>query len=464
MPNLVDLPYEVIASILRNLDNVRDLLPCLLTCQHVHTTFKEYPMLKEDIFRRQVIPTLLPYSIALVKASHLPVPHTSSSIQALLATLYDEPGQLVTLLNTMPLSDFSQMGHIHDVIESLAISFANDSWALQRHDDPSLPDDLVLSEKEHFRFCRAFYRAQLFFNLFPGTEDEPYDTAESRDVVWFLSMHAPWENEQLSCVQDYLQEIFFKASFDVIAHDVHYGGLEIDYLSRDFDNFSMQRLISRGLAFIHRVVLASSYEEKYTLISGEMFTKDGANLSDAFQWRVDNRGVEKTLDEYTEQEIQALVPRIDPHDTDQGPFKAWRLVHGDLPHDCWVSHNDTSGLRERAYVMWDLDRLENHNLLATFPNVPEATEKYTDEEYDNMQESFKIRDDIWEAGGMGYWSKDDTSKIVTRTYLTGLGFKYFPPSPEHPAGVTQRVEERVAGNTEDVIVEKMPCSRTTEAA
>jgi hypothetical protein len=210
MPNFVDLPCEVIASILRNLDNVRHLLPCLLTCQHVHTTFREYPMLKEDIFRRQVTPALLPYSIALVKASHLPVLRTSSSIQALLTTLYDEPGQLVTLLNTMPLSDFSQMGYIHDVIESLVASFATDSWALLRHDDPSLPGDLVLSEKEHFRLCRAFYRTQLFFNLFPGTEDKPYDTPESSDVVWFLLMHAPWENKQLSCVQDYLQEIFFK--------------------------------------------------------------------------------------------------------------------------------------------------------------------------------------------------------------------------------------------------------------
>jgi hypothetical protein len=195
-----------------------------------------------------------------------------------------------------------------------------------------------------------------------------------------------------------------------------------------------------------------------------MFQKDGASLSDAFQWLVDNGGVQKTLDEYTEQEIHALTPRIDPQDTDRGPFEAWRLVHGDVPRDCWIAYNPNSGLRERAYLMWDLDRLERHNMLQTFPNVPEVADRFTDEEYQDMQDSFKVRDDIWEAGGMGYWSKDDASKMVTRTYLMGLGFKYFTPSHEHPAGLTRRVQEVVAGTTEAAVVEKIASIQTTEVA
>jgi hypothetical protein len=56
-----------------------------------------------------------------------------------------------------------------------------------------------LSPAEHFRFCRAFYRVELYYTLFRWRGGLADDVNR-----WFFSRHPPWENEQLACVYKYL--------------------------------------------------------------------------------------------------------------------------------------------------------------------------------------------------------------------------------------------------------------------
>lgn len=157
----------------------------------------EYPGVAQDIIREQITPALLPYSVAWLESSRLPKPPTSNSIDELLDTLYNEPVQLEARVKKLSQRDLVHLGHLHDVIGSLATNFMRQAWVFLV---PRLP---VLSSTEHYRACRAFYRFELLCSLFRSTSDASEEGFERR---LFLSRHAPWENEQIGCIHDFLEQ------------------------------------------------------------------------------------------------------------------------------------------------------------------------------------------------------------------------------------------------------------------
>jgi hypothetical protein len=81
--------------------------------------------------------------------------------------------------------------------------------------------------------------------------------------------------------------------------------------------------------------------------------------------------------------------------------------------ECWVKHPEFLRFRKCAYVLWDFDRLVKYNMLNLFKQLPETSDPpYTSQHEDDMRGSFDERSKIWQKGGSGYWSKDDTSRIV----------------------------------------------------
>jgi hypothetical protein len=171
-------------------------------------------MVKFEVFGRQVKAGLLPHVMAVIEASRFPDPYNGASIQVLLTILYDEPAQLAARLESMSLADLLQIGQTHVAIEGLVNDFANMAWACSLQDEPDLSSDLVLSPGEHFRFCCAFYRTELFFRLFRGTTTTKFDSKTATiEYDLFFSKYAPWENEQLACVHDFLEDVFFTGSF-----------------------------------------------------------------------------------------------------------------------------------------------------------------------------------------------------------------------------------------------------------
>jgi hypothetical protein len=211
MSAITELPCEVIAAILRNLDNVQSLGPALLACRHFYTSFKQYHGIEAAILRRQVTPALLPYSVALLEASASSWPHSDprSSIPGLLDTLSNDPAQLSARVPSMPVSSLGIMARMHELIRSVATSFATEAWArLSSGKDGDGDGGLVLSPAENFRFCRAFYRLELFYRLARGGGDQAGgDFAEGIDS-WFFSRQSLWENEQIGCAHEFLEARF----------------------------------------------------------------------------------------------------------------------------------------------------------------------------------------------------------------------------------------------------------------
>jgi hypothetical protein len=153
------------------------------------------------VIRPQITPTLLPYAIALVEATRLPRPLVGSSVAALLDALYSRPDRLAAhhSVRQLPNDRVRQINSAYEMMDTMTADFA--ACALKRISPSGRAMSTrtpLLSPAEHFRFCRAFYRVELFHTLFGG--------GRFADEVncWFLSRHAPWENEQLACVYSYL--------------------------------------------------------------------------------------------------------------------------------------------------------------------------------------------------------------------------------------------------------------------
>lgn len=121
----------------------------------------------------------------------------------------------------------------------------------------------------------------------------------------------------------------------------------------------------------------------------------------------------RTLEQHSEDELRSIAPRPrgQPEGgTDSGPYQAWHNANADSTLEESLVFNDKAWLLERAYVFWDRDRMQEHE--DGFGQNPGRKAAYTDQDYQDMLESFEERSRIWQQGGRDYWSRGDTSRIV----------------------------------------------------
>ncbi|KDN60283.1 hypothetical protein CSUB01_09768 [Colletotrichum sublineola] len=381
--------------------------------------------IETEIVRRHVTPALIPYAFAAVEAHRLPRPREGADVQLLLNTLHDEPAQLTARFPSMPRALLQRMARTHDVIYGFAYKFATEAWHRFHGDEEgSTFTSVTLSPTEYFRFCRAFYRVELFYNLFSEKVlivDRQIQSSGVKEGInpWFFSKHTPWENEQLGCVHDFLEAELAKASFEVVAHDVNFA-LGESLAKRKHSALllavvRMTRKLSQGINFLHRLICEISWDKKRELLKLSFDTGDvnlPLALFEALEDRDDIANV--WYEDDVEEKLHLVMPEHkNEEDVDRGPYEAWYPAHKGLPIACSFMDLDNDWLRKRAYVLWDWDRIERHHLLEIFQGHPVNPRlEYTQEEWQEMQESFNERSLIWQKGGSGYWSKGDTSRIV----------------------------------------------------
>lgn len=220
MTSITKLPCEVMTSVMRNLGSVRFLLPCLLTCRYFYSCFKENPGVAADILEQQVTPALVPYSVAVLESWHLR-PRTGTLIRKLLEALYMEPSKLRSRLRTVSVPLLIKLETLHEAIHSMTTQFSNNAWAHILLDQESrTPHNLSLSPTEYYRFCRAFYRFELYCNLFRSSMPSNIASFSEDDREWFFSQHAPWENEQLGSAHDFLELQLFKGQLLMVPQKI----------------------------------------------------------------------------------------------------------------------------------------------------------------------------------------------------------------------------------------------------
>lgn len=198
-------------------------------------------------------------------------------------------------------------------------------------------------------------------------------------------------------------------------HDVEWGYLEMDYLD-GFDwrfNSWKEAYLSLGLAYLHKVIDASAYDERCQLLKTHRDWED-CSLHDALTEQPDDNGLPE-LEDYTIEDERAHIPAQLAIDSDKGPKDAWRWAYAENTNAQWYNGNEQGFLRQRGYVMWDSARLGQWGLLdQEWRELPR--ESVSDEEERRrareMRDSFEARRTIWSRGGRGWWSPGDESRII----------------------------------------------------
>jgi len=412
---IVDLPIELRQAILGFMPDLSSLINTTKSCSAFYQAFVEaHQRIVSQVFLREMDAELLPEAISVLESSHKT--WTRESLLEFITRTLDS--REVSKGSWSMTEAISTVGFYHQV-HDLAIDFATKSIR-------GRCDGTPLSQAELNRFERAFYRYELYCNLFKDY-NYPFLSLEEQKYVFF-SKFSPWENEQLDCVHGYLLRliapgklsdfknllsILTRIDFDDIAeHDIVWGEMCVDY-SDHHNPYYLEPTLARGISSICLIVAADGYAAKYDLFDSEypqwsdQFLYEALNAANA-----SDDGIE--LEDYTIDDEISNITAPFFRDVDPGPEYVWRSLHEMRSRAYFVNSESLISTRGWGYVVWDRSRLDGMGIFEDDWVEPEAEPPSEDiiRRREQRIASTQCRGEIYWAGGRGWWSFSDESKVA----------------------------------------------------
>ncbi|KAJ9646962.1 hypothetical protein H2204_000654 [Knufia peltigerae] len=334
------------------------------------------------------------------------------------------------------LSQALQLGHLQRHVAHLSLDFASHC-----SENPVTEVDVKLfwegfpTPTEIRRIQRTLYRFEIYCNLFRARKKPPaaaFDVDEHRTV--FFSKFSPWENEQLGCIHDYL---FHKASpvfIEITEHDVTWGATGIQD-AHELDSPYIQHILSLGLAKLHAIAVAKTYDERRRLFytpypaANTEFLREGLILANE---RFDGVQLSEYHDRHGGEGRAEHLFALFFREPDTGPSEAWSWAHQRETRAAFVYSKGTKGLRERGYVFWDRSRLETWPVFQSPWVSPYRYYEIEEVRTGPYREKCPRRAQIYALGGRGWWSPSDETKVI---YPPGQSP---PPVPHQGKGKTSQ--------------------------
>ena len=192
------LPVELVLAILGSSSGTRSLAATALSCATIYRIFLEgESQVVPLVLFREIDDGLIPEAIAVFEPSSSKMPWTRPAILNFITRTLNERKIIERLWN---IADAFSVVQLYYQIKDLAIDFATQA-KLSRYKDGDGPASTI-SKSELNRYQRAFYRFELYCNLYHDFKIPLISLEEQR--VFFFSNFSPWENEQLACVHAYL--------------------------------------------------------------------------------------------------------------------------------------------------------------------------------------------------------------------------------------------------------------------
>ena len=177
-----------------------------------------------------------------------------------------------------------------------------------------------------------------------------------------------------------------------------------------------EALLSRGLGQIMRIRNAETYEARYQLVQGRTPRPD-IDREFIMASLVDNalggNGYHEILNDMTLEQANEASKIPLAAEPDRGPMEAWKWAYGPFFANCYFFYENRF-LRQSAYVIWDKDRLALWGLFkGRRQDFIELENAYAPsrEAKEAQWESQEARRKIYQEGGRGWWSPNDSSRI-----------------------------------------------------
>lgn len=216
---LEQLPAELQQMILSALPDFESLQAAILCSSTIHAAFTSAEAtVTSRILSNQVDSDVMPEAFAALRSLHLSEPgqpRTSEFYYQFAAKHLQQRCQPSALSG---LHDALRIVVLHNCIRTWAAKFADATLKTMREEtmyervepDPYDSIQIDATDSEMERIERAFYRLEIYCSLFSGgllrrAVHLDLFFADVRRV--FCSNFAPWENEQMACVMDFLVRI-----------------------------------------------------------------------------------------------------------------------------------------------------------------------------------------------------------------------------------------------------------------
>lgn len=190
------LPPEIKQAIFCSLPDVASLKSLVLShSSFYHVYLDAESLILGEILRRQIGSDMITLATVLSKSYNLR-PWSKAGVLEFLSRLLEHEAPISW---TLPQALF--ISQLHGHVEFFVAGFAAAKLADKTQKD--------LSRNEKFRITRSLYLFELYCNLFRARKSAKADrfSAEEQRGLFFTRF-APWENEQLGCIHDYLFEQF----------------------------------------------------------------------------------------------------------------------------------------------------------------------------------------------------------------------------------------------------------------
>lgn len=376
------LPVELVQEILAALPDVESLVSAVLTgpCLYLSFLGAECYITKE-VLLRQIDPDLLHDAVAELSSRR--TPWTEQETGDFLAQYFARDKRPFHSLLKWKLSQALPLIRLHHVIDF----FLNDltSPILAGNPMSKKPvkpcSTLPLSCSEKNRITLNFYRFQIYCNLFRGRWgnknpiDPPIHSIDQKEK--YFQHFAPWENEQLCCIHDYLLRIitpgltspqvpcticltFLEIAFEEVAESDPDWIEYFEIKANGLDDGTLQHCLSLGLAHIRRFAEANTPQERRDILSSEL---NQHSYSYFLPYTIDqSRTWGPALRELGCEGEVLYISKPWYSDSDTGPEDAWRWAVHSQPVEEFIFSPSQEPLRQWFYVMWDRARLDEWNV------------------------------------------------------------------------------------------------------
>lgn len=204
-PSLIEgLSVELVRMILSALPDVKSLQTAVSSCPlFSHAFLEAETAITAQVLLNQIDSSVLPEAIAVFESSRLR-PHNTEdeNRHAILDFVAQNLHQRPTLPRPLSLQNALCLGRLHFYVDWFAGQFAMTASAKR----PLTGSKFIASPQEGHRIERALYRFEIYCNLFREFKKLQSVALEEQRPMFFAHF-APWENEQLGCIHDFLVEI-----------------------------------------------------------------------------------------------------------------------------------------------------------------------------------------------------------------------------------------------------------------
>ncbi|KAH7152228.1 hypothetical protein B0J13DRAFT_258131 [Dactylonectria estremocensis] len=426
--SLQQLPLHLVARILAELETIQQLGSAILSHRIFLLAFNDnLHSVTSDIIASQIPSDVLPFALALEESTRVNK-KSADAISSVLVRLESRiriPADTFPCLLRLSASQAASISKSYTLVEILSDGLVEEAI-------PVLNERLLLSHplhtspSERFRLSRAFFRYQLMCELlcYPMSARG----ATKGHFSLFFQNFSPWVNDQLVCAYTYLERKVYGVFGDVAAHDIVLGEMPVYWQEDPAGDAYVQEFLLQGLPYLVSICHAKTYDERSNLITLSRFKAinwdchPSQRLNEMIPDLIrpsSMLGYEDLVEVRTE-----MLPMLaQPLDGEQDALVSkacliWHVTHLESPlaDPTWRREEDRN-LLQMGYVLWDYpddasesDRQSIWEAVRDGPNVWPSRDIWTDRE---VTRSLRQREDIWLAGGTGYWPRDsfDFSKI-----------------------------------------------------